>query len=298
MAAVGPILIVMLMTVGCVPKTPRIAGGTHAPVKAAPSSGTKFGATVWPKTGESLPKAVARESADYGQLGVLRGFATGLPKGWANYTTSTNGDLVASFKAAPRDVLAGKVDAPLRAWFASAPTDRNVYWSYYHEPEDNIAKGEFTAADYRAAWVHLTALARSTNPRLHSTLVLMAWSVDPASGRNWRDYYAGNSTIDVLGWDAYNLVANKGRYDTPDHVFGKSIAVSKSVGKPYGFAEFGSVIAAGDNGTGRGAWLRSAGSYLRSSGSLWAAYFDAPVGGEFRFVDGPSAAAWRSVMAG
>ena len=84
----------------------------------------------------------------------------------------------------------------------------------------------------------------------------MAWSVDPASGRNWRDYYAGDATIDVLGWDAYNLIANKGRYDTPDHVFGKSIAVSKSVGKPYGFAEFGSMIAAGDsNGSGRGAWL-------------------------------------------
>jgi hypothetical protein len=299
MVAVGPVLMVILLTVGCVPRAPRIGGGGGVPVKAVPSSTVKFGSTVWANPGESMPSAVARESATYGQMDVLRGFASGLPKGWTSYTTSTGADLVASFKALPRDVIAGKSDAAVRAWFASAPSDRNVYWSYYHEPEDNIARGEFTAAEYRAAWNRLTVLARSVNPRLHSTLILMAWSLDPASGRNWRDYYAGDATIDVLGWDAYNLLANKGRYDTPDHIFGKSIAVSKSVGKPYGFAEFGSILAAGDStGSGRAAWLRSAGSYLRSSGSLWAAYFNAPIGGEFRLLDGPSASAWRAIMAG
>lgn len=249
--------------------------------------------------GETYPHAVARETLNYGPLGVLRVFSTGLPKAWSSYTASTGADIVASFKAAPRDVLAGTVDGVLRAWFASAPTDRNVYWSYFHEPEDNIAAGEFTAAEYRAAWAHLTALARSANPRLHATLILMNWTLEPASGRNWANYYPGNGVIDVLAWDAYSLVGNKGYYSTPDQIFGKAIATSKSVGKPYGFGEFGATLAVGDSsGQGRAAWLTSAGAYLRHSGSMWAAYFDAPIGGEFRFFDAPSATAWRAVMSG
>lgn len=96
------------------------------------------------------------------------------------------------------------------------PRDRDVYWVYYHEPEDNIAAGEFTAADYRAAWRRLRSLAdKAGNPRLHATLVLMGWSLDPLSKRDWRDYYPGRDVIQVLGWDVYNLGWKKGRYDSP-----------------------------------------------------------------------------------
>src|SRR6187200_1319901 len=126
MVAVGPILMLILLTVGCVPRAPRIGGGGGGvPVKAVPSSSVKFGSTVWANPGESMPSAVARESLAYGPMNVLRGFAAGLPKGWTSYTTSTRGDLVASFKALPRDVIAGRSDAAVRAWFASAPSDRN-----------------------------------------------------------------------------------------------------------------------------------------------------------------------------
>jgi hypothetical protein len=33
----------------------------------------------------------------------------------------------------------------------------------YREPEDNIRDGEFTAAEYRDAWVHLSNLAKTAD---------------------------------------------------------------------------------------------------------------------------------------
>ena len=92
-------------------------------------------------------------------------FYSGLPQ--ASFVGS-NADwgppVVVSFKAAPADVLAGKHDAYLSNWFKSIPTTRQVWWSYWHEPEDDIEDGRYTAAQYRAAWEHITALApkRST----------------------------------------------------------------------------------------------------------------------------------------
>ena len=71
-------------------------------------------------------------------------------------------------------------DAALRAWFDRAPRGYDVFWSYLHEPEDNVTRGEFSAAQYTAAWVHIAALAQAAgNPRLRSTLILMCWTLAP-----------------------------------------------------------------------------------------------------------------------
>jgi hypothetical protein len=204
-----------------------------------------------------------------------------------------------SFKANPRDVLTGEHDAYLGRWFASVPTDRTVWWTYWHEPEDDIEKGRFSAADYRAAWRHLTALAEGArNPQLRPTLVLMCWTLTPESGRNWKSYYAGDSVIDTLGWDCYNAGARFGRYRDPMRMFSATAAASASVGKPWGISELGSLLATGDTGADRARWLRACAAWLRRGGASWVSYFDAPVGGEYRLFDEASRAAWRDVVIG
>jgi hypothetical protein len=166
---------------------------------------------------------------------------------------------------------------------------------YYHEPEDNIENGEFSASEYRSAWRRIAGLAdRTGNPRLWATLVLMCYSVNPGSGRNWRDYYPGGDVIDVLGWDCYNHGHRKGEYAAPQNIYAKSIEISRAAGKPFGYAEMGSVLLPGDNGTGRAAWLRSVASYLNSQGPLWVSYFDTKLDVDFRLLDGPSQRAWMS----
>ena len=47
-----------------------------------------------------------------------------------------------------------------------------TWWSFWHEPEDDIERGGFTAEQYRAAWAHLDALETAVhNKNLRSTLI-------------------------------------------------------------------------------------------------------------------------------
>jgi len=118
----------------------------------------------------------------------VRYFNPGAPAAWPGNAGAVNRTVIVSFKLNPSDILSGAEDSRMKTWFANAPRDRDVYWSYYHEPEDQIADGDFSAADYRSAWRHLKSLANQAhNPRLYSTLILMQWTLNPQANRNWQD---------------------------------------------------------------------------------------------------------------
>lgn len=278
---------------------PVLEIGWKAPGTGESAESTLFGTNVFRAPGDTFHRALARQRAAYGGLGLVRVFYPGLPAPWPGLAGASGGPVVVSFKANPRDVLTGEHDAYLGRWFASVPTDRTVWWTYWHEPEDDIEKGRFSAAEYRAAWRHLTALAEGArNPQLRPTLVLMCWTLTPESGRNWKSYYAGDSVIDTLGWDCYNAGARFGRYRDPMRMFSATAAASASVGKPWGISELGSLLATGDTGADRARWLRACAAWLRRGGASWVSYFDAPVGGEYRLFDEASRAAWRDVVIG
>ncbi|WP_176611712.1 DNRLRE domain-containing protein [Actinomadura sp. WMMB 499] len=256
---------------------------------------TLCGVSLEVDKGQTHLEALAEAEGRYGRLEMIRQFYPGEPGAWPGRFGDTLGKrpTVVSFKMNPRDILAGKHDRKMTRWFAEAPDDRDVYWTYYHEPEDNIAKGEFSAADYRAAWRRLAGLAdRADNPRLKATLVLMSWSLEAESKRNWRDYYPGKDAIDVLGWDTYNLA--KDRYQTPAEMYSKVLEVSEEEGLPFGVAETGAHLIPGDGGAQRAAWLRSMTRYLEQKNALWVAYFDLdwPTG-DFRLLDSASIDAWN-----
>jgi len=178
---------------------------------------------------ETLAQAMARVQQQlHPQL--LRRYSTGAP----SWPTATGGmPLVVSFKILPREVLSGAYDLQLKAFFGGTP--RKTYWSYWHEPENDIEAGRFTAADYRAAWAHVAAIAKASGKPLVPTLILMGYSTKPSSGRTWTDYYPGPGVVDVLAWDCYARVAG----DTPADVFATARAASVAAGKPWAVAETG-----------------------------------------------------------
>lgn len=272
------------------------------PTGLSPSAGATCditGFTAFAEPGESRAAALARRDDDLGRAPVLRVFHQGLPESWPGAAGAADRDVVVSFKADPTLVLSGALDARLTRWFATAPTDHVVYWTYYHEPEDQIEHGIFTAAQYRAAWRHLAELAHTAGPaNLKATLILMAWSVNPRSGRTWTDYYPGDDVVDVIGWDAYNLGAKAASpyYDDPRNVFDPPAAVSVARGKPFGFAEWGSRLLPGDDGTRRAAWISAAAQEQARLGAVFSTYFDANHGGDYRLTDAPSRAALRTAI--
>ncbi|AKJ30119.1 hypothetical protein [Caldimonas brevitalea] len=267
-------------------------------VAGTATADTLFGSSIYREPAdESWPNAIGRHEALFGPLPVLRLFSAGAPQPWTHASLNHGRAVVVSFKLHPPDVLRGLHDAPMRSWFAAAPRDRKVWWVYWHEPEDNIQAGEFTAADYRAAFQRLDRLAdEANNPMLRTTQVLMDWTLDAASGRNWRDYYPGAGVIDVQAWDQYNYVAASNcTYQSMEAHEAKRPAyrITQAEGNEYAIAEIGSKECI----QGRPDWLTGLGHWARNR-AVFVTYFHSTVGGDYRLNDAASREAWRSVTTG
>lgn len=267
-------------------------------VGAAPPE-TRFGTTVYKNPGETTREAFHRVRGKYGgELGAVRVFYPGMPASWnkirANYGSTP---LVVSFAPNPAAVLSGKHDAAFRTWFAGAPSGRDIWWSYWHEPE-NDAPRAFSHRAYRKAWRHIERIAdrADVGPRVDATLILMCWTLAKNSGRNWRDYYAGDDVVDVLGFDCYNGGHKKGRYRPVEDFLGPAAALARRVGKPWGVAELGSLVVRGDNGSGRAGWLRSYAKFARDHGARFVTYWDSKKNHDYRLHDRPSRSAWRTAV--
>jgi hypothetical protein len=280
------------------PSTPQPPAPPAPPPAPIPSGSTLCGASfAGEKSGESYQQALTRIDGLYNGLEVVRIFYPGRPAGWPGKLNVSRRPIVVSFKFPPAEVAAGKHDAYMRDWFAAAPRDSDVYWTYFHEPEQEIDGGQMTSASYKAAWKRLRSLAdQANNDRLTATLILMGWSVNPKSGRNWRDYYPGRDVVQVLGWDIYNPPGQvqKGNYQDPAEIYQRVIATSKAEDLPFGIGETGSYLVSGDSGSRRATWLRAVARHLTDEGALFVAYFDHDwPSGDFRLRDQASIAAWR-----
>jgi FlgD Ig-like domain len=271
-------------------------GRPQAAVPVADSSSAPLiGASVANTSG------ISQAAAQFGHLPVVRVYYPGLPSpdAWSSGVPGTSkAAVVVSFKALPKAILSGADNAVLSHFFDTAPAGRPIYYSYYHEPEDNIAAGQFSLADYKAAWAHVVALAAAAhNPALHSTLILMSYDLKPGSHRDWKNYLPGGGIISVLGWDAYPVGAAgcggcKVQMTPPAQFLGPAIAASKSAGMPFGFAEFGMPST-----PGRAGWLTQVGDYLMTSGAVFATLFNSSaVSPSMELTDQASISAWRSIV--
>ncbi len=271
---------------------------SERPPSAVPSGGTLFGSNVWQAPGETPRDAMTRVDATYGPVGIVRLFSKWMPPDWGVLDEEV-GDrpVVVSFRLRPAKVLAGEFDDQLTAWFSGAPADRDVYWVYYHEPEDETERGEFSAQAFQDAWTHIARLAEAVDsPRLHATLILMCWTVTEHSRRLWRDYVPDNGLVDVLAWDCYAKGADAESYADITALLEPARQASASIGAAWGIGELGARIMDGDDGHDRAAWLGEVGNYAIEHDARFVAYFDAPVGGSFRLTDPPSIDAWARLV--
>lgn len=258
------------------------------------STAPLFGASA------SDPGLLSTETNKFGHMPVIRVYFPGLPpaNAWTTGAAGVNKSaVIVSFNASPSSILSGADNSALNSFFDKAPKGLPIYYSYYPEPEQYIADGDFSVADYRAAWARVVWLAnQADNPDLKSTMVLTNWDLAPASGRNWKDYMPAAGVISTLGWDAYpaGTVHDINPYaQAPADFMGPEVAAAKSVGLPFGFAEFGLATE-----TGRAAWLASVAQYLTSVGALFGTYFDSPAWPHILMTDSSSVTAWRQVVAG
>ncbi|MEV6968657.1 hypothetical protein AB0M47_26430 [Hamadaea sp. NPDC051192] len=260
-----------------------------APSQAYAAPSTLFGSTT---NGAYL--------ANYGPADMLRAFFSGAPGDWTtNSKLNGTAPVNVSFKYPPAEVAAGTHDAALRTFFSTAPSDRTVWWTFFHEPEDNIAAGEFTKAEYIAAWRRIWTITHETavyKANVKATLVLMDWSLDPASGRNWLDYYPGDVYVDVLSWDIYNFYDDNASLTDNEtmaehQVRRPSLATTLARGKPFAISELGYLDA-----NDRAAFLADLANWARDNNTVFVAYYDYNLNFDYRLHDVASQQAWHSAI--
>lgn len=276
-----------------------LVGACSAPRDAStPGTTTLFGTTVWQAPGETRRDALARVDSTYGPIGVARVFSPWLPPPWAELEADLGPrPLVVSFRLPPAVILSGAADAHLAEWFRAAPTDRDTYWVYFHEPEDDVDRGDFTPQEFSAAWTHVERIASATgNPRLQATVILMCWTAGEHSGRDWRSYVPDTGAVDVLAWDCYAKGVDGDSYADTTALLDPARRASEEAGAAWGVAELGARLSPGAHGADRAHWLEAVGAYADSHRARFVTYFDAPVGGEFRLTDEPSVRAWSGLV--
>jgi len=280
----------------------RSAASCRTAPHYTPPARTKFGVSI-STAGASFAEALAQSKRGFGSLPVIRVFDPSVPpaNAWERRTSelTKHTRVVTSFRMLPAQVLSGRYDSQLLHFFRSAPRHHRIFWSYFHEPEPQIAAGAFSAAEYRAAWRHIGDLAGSTcRKNLFPTLILTGWTAFPASGRAVSDYYPGRGYISVMAWDPYNSANSRPTaYASPKTILHPVIAASRKMHKPWAVAETGSALTPSDpTGVKRARWLTHLGAYAINHHAGWVSYFDSATHVDFRLRDQPSIRAWRALM--
>lgn len=273
----------------------RLSRGQQPTASDRALAGTRFGASVDEGRLDWLD-AVRQSDRRYSPLEVVRVFEPAIRDTWGGRIGEVNRPMSISFVAPPREVLAGDHDRALLAWFRDAPRQHPIWWTYWHEPENDAESGQLNARRYRQAWRHIDAIARDVGaPNLHPTLVLMAWTARPESGRQVADYYPGDF-IDVMAWDGYNPPGSQG-YAAPRKIFGEAAAATRALGNRFAIAELGSVLIPGDEGSRRASWLVDVARFAAARSAAFVCYWDAKIPDEdYQLRDLASRLAWRSVV--
>lgn len=260
-------------------RVPASGPATAAPAGQAPV--TAFGASI------NAPDDVRRVSAMlHRPLSTVRVFLSGVPRAWSNNavlaTIPTGGTAAVSFHSG--------TPAQVTQFLSSRPKTIKCYATYWHEPEDNV-KTAAQKAGYRASWHAYAPAIRKAGCK--PTLILMKWSLNPKSGRNWMNYYYPTD-MDVVAFDAYNTALNRGYYSDPTKYLAPILAASAQVGKPWGLAEVGS-FSAGDPSL-RAQWAHGVATGSSSDGALFTVWWDHPsFDGKKNFsLDAATAAAWNT----
>src|SRR4051812_5165163 len=126
------------------PAPAPVLAAAPKPAPAPAGATIEWGSSVMAYGGENYAQAFTRVGNQL-KPETVRFFHRGAPS-WPTAKTG-NSPLVISFALPPQEVVNGTHDAKLHAFFAAAP--RPTYWTYKHEPEDDMERGAFTRPSTR-----------------------------------------------------------------------------------------------------------------------------------------------------
>ena len=247
------------------------------------------GTSVHREPGESYEQAWQRRVTSWeAEPEMVRFFYPGLPSGsWPEFGQAIS---MVSFKLPLVDgrvdvsgLLDGRYDERLGSWFATMPADGTPkFVAFWHEPEDDVARGRFTSEQFRSSVEYVRRLAsdyNGTGRNIEVGVVLMGYTANPSSGRSVADYLP--SGVSFVGWDVYPTASE---LDTQTR-FAQAAEATCNAGVGQWFlAE--TAIHAGEHASQRetAEWIPMATDVARELSYRGFMYFDSTVGGDFRLT--------------
>jgi FlgD Ig-like domain len=123
----------------------------------------------------------------------------------------------------------------------------------------------------------------------------MSYDFHPGADRDWKDFFPGRNVIDVLAWDGYPKGSTRDanqQLTPPGDFMAPGIAAARSVGLPFGFAEFALSTPAGRPG-----WVKEVANYLIHQGALFGSLFQGYHNNPAMILnDRASIAVWRGFV--
>ncbi|MEA2274542.1 MAG: hypothetical protein QOI98_3250 [Solirubrobacteraceae bacterium] len=191
----------------------------------------------------------AARLADFGRIPMGRGPDYGLdalPSAFDKAQSSRIAPehrLQMSFKRLPSRILDGTYDRQILGYLNSVPAGRLVAVTCWHEPNDELASGTFSAADYKAAWYRIGRLITMSTSA--AQLVAMPTYTEPTNARYEDAWVVKRSSMpanSILTWDKYGnppppinaperqSLPYRGLYHRPADVFAQTIKATKRLG--------------------------------------------------------------------
>lgn len=253
-------------------------GETPAPAGKPMMGGTTSSNSTWTPFDQA-----------FGPVGCRRTYGSTIPASFEASQAGTANDVEAgraSYWSFKPNMTTYATDtsqhAALRTFLRSVPVGHPFTLICYHEPEDNIAAGSFTLAQWKACVqktgeiVQEINAEKGPNSRLRNGICIMGpWTFDSRSAYDTYDWTftpAQLAVIDVVGIDPYKWNPGDGSLEqilTRDDS-GSLTSTTRTTmgklsawGKPIALMEW-ACTSTGFSDAGKAAWIRAAWTWMKA----------------------------------
>lgn len=160
-------------------------------------------------------------------------------------------------------------EATVAAYVASWPGTVTLIMAWHHEPE-NDGDAATWGKQFRTTLTKQAGYI--TRAGAVPAVCLMAYTLNPKSGRKFSDWYVPE--VAIVLFDAYNVGSDKGIYTEAAKITDPCAAAAASVSKPWGIAETGSPDLGTVNGMTRAAWAASLAADAAAKGASVLTWWD------------------------
>jgi hypothetical protein len=280
-------------------------------VKFAPNTQPP-GSSMWIGAAQNIPNtsipAFLASSSAMGPLTVRRTFTGAAASVPSSKPAAIAGDLAAGLlsfysckvNGGPAQILSGSEDANLRALFNSLPHDRPTWFTMWHEPENDINGGSFTAQQFRDMIAHIWDVKQSSPNAANIKVGYIAmdywWRTGTTFASNGDQMLPPGGKYDYLAVDDYNVATTSGRTNAgTDPQFQNWYNWAKNKGKPLIVAEFGRKLNPNDPNA-RAKDLLDSETWLTNHGFNMFLYWNGSgAQGDWKLYSAPDLNAWRAI---